>query len=153
METTWVYVIVFVLMIARINKERTLKPSRMWITPVLFIWLAYSSISHTVKVTTTGIILYIVCLIIGLAIGVLRANMDTIRYYASTDTLTTQSSVGSTVVFMATVLLRILVGYWGASHALLSLSNALIMVSLGSVCARRYMVYTKYRQLKGSWNR
>jgi hypothetical protein len=149
MNTISVYLIVLVIVLLRIGREKEIKPSRMWITPVLFVWLAYSSISQSPNQSATSFLLYLVCLVIGLGIGVWRGKIDKVRINPASGKTTSQSSIGSIALFMGVMLLRLLVGYWGKEHALVSLSNALLFIPLGSICARRYILYIRYQQMHG----
>ncbi|WP_314586813.1 CcdC protein domain-containing protein [Paenibacillus terrigena] len=149
MSTLSIYLIVLVIILLRMGKEKEIQPSRMWITPALFVWLAYSSISHSLNLTALSFLLYLVCLVVGLGIGAWRGSMDKVRLNPSTGKVTSQSSIGGIIIFMAVMLLRLLVGYWGKEHALVSLSNALLFIPLGSICARRYVIYMKYQRLQG----
>ncbi|WP_193726514.1 CcdC protein domain-containing protein [Paenibacillus guangzhouensis] len=149
MNTLSIYLIVVVVILLSIGKEKAIQPSRMWITPALFAWLVYSSLSQTTNLTPLSFVLYIICLAVGLGIGVWRGSLDKVRYNPSTGKITSQSSIGGVIVFLAVMLLRLAVGYWGKEHALVSLSNALLFIPLGSVCARRYVIYMKYQRLQG----
>ncbi|TXK86133.1 DUF1453 family protein [Paenibacillus sp. N3.4] len=149
MHTTYVYFIVLIIVLLRMGREKEIQPSRMWITPVLFIWLAYSSISQSFSLTIASFLLYIVFLAVGLGVGTWRGKMDKVRVNPASGKITSQSSIGSIILFMSVMFLRLLAGYWGKEHALVSLSNALLFFPLGNIIARRYVLYSRYLLMQG----
>ncbi|OAB25497.1 hypothetical protein PMSD_27475 [Paenibacillus macquariensis subsp. defensor] len=153
MSTISVYLIVLAIILLRIGREKEIQPSRMWITPVLFVWLAYSSISKSSNLTATSFLLFLICLVIGLGIGVWRGKADKVRMNPASGKITSQSTIVGIVLFMGVMLLRLLAGYWGKEHALVALSNALLFIPLGSICARRYVLYIRYQQIQGQRRR
>ncbi|BBH19016.1 DUF1453 domain-containing protein [Paenibacillus baekrokdamisoli] len=149
MSTLSVYLIVLVIVLLRMGREKEIQPSRMWITPLLFVWLAYSSLSQSSNLTAKNFLLYLVCLVIGVGIGVLRGKIDKVRINPANGKITSQSSIGGIILFMGVMLLRLLAEYWGKEQALVSLSNALLFIPLGSISARRYVLYMRYQQMRG----
>lgn len=142
------YIIVVILVVLLSFREKEIKPSRMWITPVLFTYLMLSRIGH-IDVKPVSLLLYLVCIIFGLAIGLWRGKLQTVRLNPETGKITSKGSVAGTFVFLAVMLLRNLAADWGAHHTLLSLSTAVLFIPLASTFTRRYMIYVKYRQLAG----
>jgi len=140
------YLIITVVVVLLTLREREIRPSRMWITPILFGYLIISSMTQ-IQLTAGGLLLDGICLLIGLAIGAWRGKLDTVRINPATGKATSRGSVAGVAVFLIMMLLRMLVSNWGAHHALLSLSTAVLFIPLGSVIARRYFLYLKYKQL------
>ncbi|KMY32922.1 hypothetical protein ACZ11_12635 [Lysinibacillus xylanilyticus] len=143
------YLVVFVVIILLMLREKQIRPTRMWITPILLIWIMCSSILNSDKLTPISFILYFICLIIGLGIGIWRGKLEKIRVNHERGIVTSQSSVAGVIVFLGILLLRLLAANWGKEHALIALTNALMFIPLGSVCARRYIIYMRYKQLTG----
>ncbi|MFJ7979685.1 hypothetical protein ACIQ1D_05175 [Lysinibacillus xylanilyticus] len=143
------YLVVFVVIIILMLREKQIRPTRMWITPILLIWIMCSSILNSDKLTPISFILYFICLIIGLGIGIWRGKLEKIRVNHERGIVTSQSSVAGVIVFLGILLLRLLAANWGKEHALIALTNALMFIPLGSVCARRYIIYMRYKQLTG----
>ncbi|OPA73393.1 hypothetical protein BVG16_29115 [Paenibacillus selenitireducens] len=143
------YVIIIAIILVLMLRERELKPSRMWITPVLFIWLACSSMSQSPDLSPSGLLFDTVGLIVGIIIGYWRGTLDQVRIHPVTGKVTAKSSVIGVIIFIGIMLLRYFVGYWGAHHALISLSTAIMFIPLGSMCMRRYFLYRKYQKLVG----
>ncbi|MGE7129880.1 hypothetical protein [Lysinibacillus xylanilyticus] len=143
------YLVVFVVIILLMLREKQIRPTRMWITPILLIWIMCSSILNSDKLTPISFILYFICLIIGLGIGIWRGKLEKIRVNHERGIVTSQSSVAGVIVFLGILLLRLLAANWGKEHALIALTNAIMFIPLGSVCARRYIIYMRYKQLTG----
>jgi predicted permease len=143
------YLVVLVFIILLMLREKQIRPTRMWITPILLFWLACTSILSSNQLTPISFILYFICLIIGIGIGVWRGKLEKIRVNHESGIVTSQSSVTGVIVFLGILLLRILAANWGKEHAVISLTNALMFIPLGSVFARRYIIYMRYKQLTG----
>ncbi|MGE7673607.1 hypothetical protein ACQKMV_08525 [Lysinibacillus sp. NPDC094403] len=143
------YLGVFIVIILLMLREKQIRPTRMWITPILLIWLACTSVISSDKLTPISLILYFICLIIGIGIGKWRGKLEKIRVNHERGIVTSQSSAAGVIVFLGILLLRLLAANWGKEHAVISLTNALIFIPLGSICARRYIIYMRYKQLTG----
>ncbi|KOP80522.1 hypothetical protein AMS59_03840 [Lysinibacillus sp. FJAT-14745] len=143
------YLGVLIVIILLMVREKQIRPTRMWITPMLLIWLACTSILNSDKITPISFILYFICLIIGIGIGIWRGKLEKIRVNHERGIVTSQSSVAGVIVFLGILLLRLLAAKWGKEHAIIALTNALMFIPLGSVCARRYIIYRRYKQLIG----
>ncbi|CRK82003.1 DUF1453 family protein [Neobacillus massiliamazoniensis] len=143
------YLIIIIIISLLMLREKQIRPSRMWITPVLLILLTVSNILHSVNLTLLSFIMYFICLTIGLGLGVWRGKLEKIRVNSGTGMVTSQSSIVGIILFMGIILLRLIGGYWGKEYGVIALTNALIFIPLGSICARRYIIYLRYKQLKG----
>ncbi|MFF2018336.1 hypothetical protein [Paenibacillus sp. NPDC058177] len=142
------YVIVVILVVILNLREKEIRPSRLWITPVLFAYLMLSSVT-TIDLTPGSLLVYLICIVLGLALGAWRGKLQKVRVNPDTGKITSQGSIAGIVIFLAVMLIRHLTEYWGAHHAVLSISTGLLFVSLANVFARRYFVYLKYKQLAG----
>ncbi|WP_170970844.1 DUF1453 family protein [Paenibacillus terrae] len=142
------YVIILVIVVFLMLKEKEIRPSRLWITPALFAYLTFSSMTGN-TLTAGSFFLYSICLLVGLAIGAWRGKLDKVRIHPVTGKATSQGSIAGVILFIVVMLLRVLAGSRGAHHTFLSLSTALLFIPLGSVIARRYFIYLKYKQLLG----
>lgn len=130
-------------------REKKVRPTRMWIIPILLIGIMCTSILSSDKLTLLSFVLYFICLIIGIGIGIWRGKLEKIRVHHERGIVTTQSSVAGVILFLGILLLRVLAAKWGKEHAVISLTNALMFTPLGSVCARRYITFMRYKQLTG----
>ncbi|MFE4710170.1 hypothetical protein ACFRAM_04760 [Paenibacillus sp. NPDC056722] len=142
------YVIVVILVVILNLREKEIRPSRLWITPVLFAYLMLSNVT-TIDLTPGSLLIYLVCIVLGLALGAWRGKLQKVRVNPDTGKITSQGSVAGIVIFLAVMLIRHLAEYWGAHHAVVAISTGLLFVSLANVFARRYFVYLKYKQLAG----
>ncbi|WP_323653882.1 hypothetical protein [Lysinibacillus xylanilyticus] len=115
----------------------------------MLIGITCSAILSSDKLTPISYILYFICLTIGIGIGIWRGKLEKIRVNHERGVVTTQSSVAGVIVFLGIFLLRLLAAKWGKEHAVISLTNALMFIPLGSVCARRFIIYKRYKQLTG----
>lgn len=140
------YLIIVAIVVLLSLREKEIRPSRLWITPALFVYLAFSSMKE-IDLTGVSLLLYLICLVVGLAVGAWRGKLEKVRINPLSGKATSQGSVAGVIIFLAVMLLRLLVGRWGANHALISVSTALLFIPLGSVIARRYFIYLKYKQL------
>lgn len=143
------YFIVLVIVVMRMMREREVRPSRMWITPALFILLTLQSMVQSPNLTPTSVLLDLLCLVVGLGIGLWRGKLEKVRLHPVSGKVTSQSSVVGIIIFMSVMLLRLLAGYLGEQYSLISFSTALLFIPLGSICMRSYCVYLKFQQLQG----
>ncbi|MEQ6356235.1 hypothetical protein ABNX05_16525 [Lysinibacillus sp. M3] len=142
------YLVVFIVIVLIMLKEKQVRPARLWVIPVLLIGVVFSTIS-SIKLTPLSMMMYISCLMVGLGIGVWKGKLEKIRKNHTRGIVTTKSSIAGIILFFGFLLVRILVGHWSREHALLSLTNALMFIPLGSICSRRYIIYLRYKQLMG----
>ncbi|WP_068614769.1 CcdC protein domain-containing protein [Paenibacillus tuaregi] len=144
-----VYLIVLVIILLRLGREREVRPANMWIVPALFTYMTIGTLAETHDFTAVHILMYLMGAAVGTGIGFLRGKLERFRVHPSTGNITTQSSIGSIVLFVGVILLRLLVKYMGSADMLIPIGNALLLVSLASICTRRCYVYLRYRQLQG----
>lgn len=87
-----IYVLVIIIVaLMGLREKKELKPSRMWIQPILFIYLTFSGIKF--NLTVGSILLYVVCLVLGLAIGFIRGKLQKIRINPDSGKITTKGSI------------------------------------------------------------
>ncbi|MCL1699103.1 CcdC protein domain-containing protein [Lysinibacillus sp. Bpr_S20] len=142
------YLGVLIVIVLIMLREKQVRPARMWVIPVLLMGVMVSTIS-SIKLTPLSIMMYISCLMVGLGIGVWKGKLEKIRMNHTRGIVTTQSSIAGIILFFGILLVRVLVGHWSREHALISLTNALMFIPLGSICSRRYIIFLRYKQLMG----
>ncbi|MGE7946423.1 hypothetical protein [Lysinibacillus sp. NPDC093688] len=142
------YLVVFIVIVLIMLREKQVRPARLWVIPVLLMGVMFSTIS-SIKLTPLSMMMYISCLIVGLGIGVWKGKLEKIRMNHTRGAVTTKSSIAGIILFFGILLVRILVGHWSREHAWISLTNALMFIPLGSICSRRYIIYLRYKQLTG----
>lgn len=143
------YLVVLIVMILLMLREKKVRPARMWIIPILLIGITCTSILSSDKLSPRSYMLFFICLTIGIGIGIWRGKLEKIRVHHERGIVTTQSSIAGVIVFLGILMLRLLAVKWGKEHAVISLTNALMFIPLGSVCARRFIIYRRYKQLTG----
>ncbi|MWV44187.1 DUF1453 family protein [Paenibacillus sp. HJL G12] len=139
------YIIIIVLVLWMSGRERTVKPATMWIMPVLWASMVFPAVQwHTIDPASIG--LYAVCAVVGLALGVVRGKLEKMRIRQD-GSVSVQGSMVSILIFIAVLVLRMIAEHWGQTHSLVSLANALLFIPLGSICARRFIIYQRYQAL------
>ncbi|MEK8127622.1 hypothetical protein WMW72_06795 [Paenibacillus filicis] len=141
-------IIVFVLVIFMMLREKEIRPGRLWITPLLFTWFILQSVAQTGSLTPTGLLLDAVFLVVGLALGGWRGSIEQVRVNPASGKVTSKGSIASVILVIAVLLLRWAVSSLGAHYALVSVGTGMLFIVLGSMCARSYVIYTKYHQLQ-----
>ncbi|WMT39965.1 DUF1453 family protein [Paenibacillus sp. D2_2] len=139
------YIVIFLLILWLSVREKTVKPKTMWIMPALWAYIILPSIQWQ-NVGFTTLALFALCLIIGLALGVIRGKLEKMRFRQD-GKISIQGSLFSILIFVSVLVLRLTLEYWGKTHALVSFANALLFISLGSVSARRYIIYQRYQAM------
>ncbi|PZT55327.1 DUF1453 family protein [Paenibacillus silvae] len=130
-------------------REKEVKLERMWLMPVIVAIAIFSSISQG-PVTGLTLLLYTLFLVIGCAIGIWRAWMERLRVDPATGKVMSKGSMGTALVLIIIMLLKHYVSTLDVHHSVVSLSNALLFIPLGSIAARRVLVYMRIRQMQGS---
>ncbi len=141
-------VIVAVIVLLLSLREKEVKTSRLWVLPAIIAYWVLSSVVNT-PLTVGNILLYIVFLIIGCGIGAWRVNLEQLRIHPTTGKMMSKGSLASSVLLIAVMVLRQLASQWDVHHTVVSLSNALLFLPLGSIAARRYFLYAKVQRFQG----
>jgi hypothetical protein len=129
-------------------REKTVKPKTMWIMPILWAYMIVPAI-HWETAGFGTIALFAIGLILGLALGVIRGKLEKMRVRQD-GSISIQGSLISILIFVGMLVLRLAAEYWGKTHALVSFANALLFIPLGSLCARRYIIYQRYQAMLNS---
>lgn len=139
------YIIIIALILLMSMREKTVKPGTMWIMPVLWVWMVLPSIKwQMIGAASVGI--FALCAAAGLALGVIRGKLEKMRVRQD-GSISVQGSMVSMLIFITVLVLKLFAEHWGQTHSLVSVANGLLFVSLGSVCARRFIIYQRYQAL------
>lgn len=146
------------LVILRNSRARRLRIEAMWIAPVIIVALiGLALFGETARggvlLTPLNVGLDIAGLVIGAALGWWRARFTNITIDPATHELTSQASPLGMVVIMGILVLRTLIrtyaaqssgplGQWGPP-----LTDALLVMSVGLVCAQRLEIYLRASRL------
>jgi len=141
-------VIIAVIVLLLSLREKEVKTSRLWVLPAIIAYWVLSSVVNT-PLTMGNILLYIVFLLIGCGIGAWRVHLEQLRIHPATGKMMSKGSLASSVLLIAVMVLRQLASQWDVHHTVVSLSNALLFLPLGSIAARRYFLYAKVQRFQG----
>ncbi|KOY12981.1 hypothetical protein [Paenibacillus xylanivorans] len=141
-------VIVAVIVLLLSLREKEVKTSRLWVFPAIIAYWVLSSVVNT-PLMVGNILLYIVFLIIGCGIGAWRVHLEQLRIHPTTGKMMSKGSLASSLLLIAVMVLRQLASQWDVHHTVVSLSNALLFLPLGSIAARRYFLYAKVQRFQG----
>jgi uncharacterized membrane protein SirB2 len=146
--------IAFGLVILRNSRSRRLRIEAMWVAPVIIVAMIglalYAEQSRgMLDLTPVGIALDMAGVVLGAALGWWRARFTNITINPETHELTSRASPIGMVVILAILVLRTVVrtyaaenagalGHWGPP-----LADALLLMSVGLVCAQRLELYTR----------
>ncbi|MBS0363785.1 MAG: DUF1453 family protein [Proteobacteria bacterium] len=156
-------VIAMGLVILRNSRARRLRIEAMWIAPVVIILLiglafwgesqAAAALGRGPQFTPVSIGFDIAALIVGALLGWWRARFTNITVDPATHELTSRASPIGMLVIMGILVLRTLIrtyaaqangplGVWGPP-----LADALLVMSVGLVCAQRLEIFLRASQL------
>lgn len=130
-------------------REKEVKLDRMWLLPVIVALAIFFNIS---KVPLTGLTLlfYIVFLVIGCGIGLWRAWMERLRVDAVTGKVMSKGSMGTALVLIVIMLVKHYISTQDVHHSVVALSSALLFIPLGSIAARRFIIYYRVRRMQAA---
>ena len=135
------------------SQARNLVVERLWIMPVIIIAMIGLAISQTPPTGALGIVLDVLAMAVGAALGWWRGRLTNITVNPETHALTSKASaVGMVfilVVFAARYGLRM---YANESaqvlHASINdISDAVLLLAVGIVCAQRLEMWIRARRL------
>ncbi|GIO31527.1 MULTISPECIES: CcdC protein domain-containing protein [Paenibacillus] len=139
------YIIIIVLVLLLSARKRTVKPVSMWIIPALWAFMVLPAIQwQSVGVLEAG--MFALCVVVGLALGVIRGKLEKMRVRED-GSIVTQGSMVSMLIFVAVLALRLFAEHWGQTHSFVSFANALMFIPLGTICARRIVIYRRYQAM------
>lgn len=142
------YLVMIVFICLSLAKEKKIRPALLWIVPALFASFVFQTVAKTFELTPAMLLLGLLGLSAGAAIGMLRGRLDRIRRNPVTGEITSQSPLAGIAIFLVLMLLRLLVEQGNDAPSMMALSNALLLASFASICFRRLINYTRYKNLQ-----
>jgi hypothetical protein len=142
----WVYlipVLVIGLVILRNARARHLKVERLWVSPLLLLFLTATTFSQQHMPTPTMIAVDVAALVLGATLGWWRGRFTRITINPETHDLTSQASPLGMVLILAIMVLRQGVRGYAAANAgalhvsLVDITDAFLLLAVGVVCAQR----------------
>jgi len=152
-------VIAMGLVILRNSRARRLRIEAMWIAPVIVVAMiglalyAESARGGGLSLTPVGIGLDLAGVILGAALGWWRARFTHITIDPETHELTSRASPVGMVVILSILVIRTAIRVYAADNAGAlgqwgpPVADALLVMSVGLVCAQRLEIFTRARQL------
>jgi hypothetical protein len=143
----WVYLIpilVIGLVILRNARARHLRVERLWISPVLLLFLTATTFSQQQHMPTPTMIgVDIAALALGATLGWWRGRFTKITVNPETHDLTSQSSPLGMLLVLAIMLIRQGVRSYATANAgalhvsVIDVTDAFLLLAVGLVCAQR----------------
>jgi hypothetical protein len=151
-------VIAMGLVILRNSRARRLRIEAMWIAPLIIIALiGFALYAETLRggliLTPLSIALDIAALAVGAVLGWWRARFTNITIDPETHELTSRASPLGMLVIMGILVIRTGLRTYTAQNAGAlgqygpPIADALLVMSVGLVCAQRLEIFTRARQL------
>lgn len=131
------YVIIFIVVILLMLREREIRPAKLIIIPRFMLWGVASSIQPSFFHSPLNIGVCLVLLAAGLAAGFGIGKLFTVRIHPENGKITSRGSIGSVILIIAVLGLRM-----AAS------THSLFFIPLGTMAARNVMLYKHYLRLK-----
>lgn len=141
--------VVFALMILNMYRERTVRPWKLLFFPILLFWGVSSSVQPGYFNSTLHIIISGILLVIGLGIGCAIGKMVTVRIDEESGNITSRGSLGSVILIIAVLLLRMALRTWlpEDNEWFSAIIHSMLFVPLGTIAARNFMLFKEYSRL------
>lgn len=141
--------VVFALIILNMYRERTVRPWKLLFFPILLLWGVSSSVQPGYFSSTQHIIISGILLIIGSGIGYAIGKMVTVRIDEESGNITSRGSLGSVILIIAVLLLRMSLRIWlpGDNEWFSTIVHSMLFVPLGTIAARNFMLFKEYSRL------
>jgi hypothetical protein len=143
----WVYlvpILVIGLVILRNARARNLRVERLWISPVLLLFLTATTFSQQHVLPTPAMIaIDVAAIVIGTALGWWRGRFTKITVNPETHDLTSQASPLGMLLILAIMLIRQGVRSYATANAsalhvsVIDVTDAFLLLAVGVVCAQR----------------
>jgi hypothetical protein len=148
--TLVVPLVVIALLILRNARARRLRIETLWIGPVIIIALIGLSLSQEGAPSPLGLVVDVTGLAIGAMIGWWRARFTHIEIDPATHQLTSRASPLGMLIILGVFALRFALRMYAAEGAgpygLLA-TDALLVMTVGIVCAQRLEIFTRASRL------
>jgi hypothetical protein len=142
--------VLIALIILRNSRARRLRIETLWIGPVMIIALIGLSLSQEGAPSPLGLAVDVIGLAVGAMIGWWRARFTHIEIDQQTRQLTSRASPLGMLVILGVFALRFALRMYAAEiagpYALLA-TDALLVMTVGLVCAQRLEIFTRASRL------
>ncbi|ARW08838.1 DUF1453 family protein [Bacillus atrophaeus] len=141
--------IVFILIILSMYRERTVKPGKLLIIPLLLLWGVSASFQPSYFHSILHVAISGMLLLIGLACGFSIGKMVNVRIHPATGKVTSRGSLGSVILILVILSLRMAARIWlpESNEIFIAIIHSMFFIPLGTITARNIMLYKAYRRL------
>ena len=145
--------VVIGLVILRNSRARRLRIETLWIAPLMIVVIVGVALGQEGAPSSTGIAADAAALIVGALLGWWRARFTHITIDQATHEMTSKASPIGMLVILAVFTLRYGLRMYGAQDAASTglpvnvIADAVLMLSLGLVCAQRLEIFTRASRL------
>jgi len=146
-------VAILALVMVRGARPRTLVIERLWISPALIMTMASMLIFAQGAMSVSGLVLQVVAVLVGVALGWWRGSLTHLTIDPQTHTLTSKVSPVGLLLLGAIFVARLGLRSLAMSHPALfhasvaELTDALLLLAVGLICAQRLEVWLRARQM------
>ncbi|MCY8816099.1 DUF1453 domain-containing protein [Bacillus atrophaeus] len=146
------YIIMLLLVILSMLREREIRPVKLGVIPLLLLWGVSSSIQPGFLSSPLHLMICGVLLIIGLAFGFSIGKMLTIRIHPENGKITSRGSIGSVILIVTILALRVCTRVLlpGDNEIFTAITHSLLFIPLGTITGRNVMLYKHYIKLKNT---
>jgi hypothetical protein len=149
-QTIVIIAVVVVVVLGRQLFTRSVNPNTLWIVPLLYLIVGYTSLPGNFwSEGIIGPLVLVAGLVIGLGVGVVRGAIIHIHIDPDTHRLIVHGSVVSVLFYIAVLAARVLVRVFtaGAPAPILdAFTIGLLAFTVGMIAATRLCLYLKYLQ-------
>jgi hypothetical protein len=149
-----VVLLIVVCLLLRQLQERRVKISRLWILPVLVLYLTLRSIIPDLFLTPWSPMIILLACLVGVLIGILRGNLVRVRFDGHPGEMMVKGSPVGVAVWVVLIIMKYFVhSFFGSGangyHSTNLVTAALLAMTAGTIIARRVVLYLKYREAVG----
>ena len=146
-------VVVLGIILVRGTRPRPVQMARMWIAPMMITALTVLILSQQGPPSGLGLAIYLVCLILGVALGWWRGRSTLMTADPLTGARMIQSSPLGLGLLAAIFALRYGARSYAMTHSnqlhlsIVELTDAFLLLAVGLVCAQRLELWLRARRL------
>ncbi|MCO4852570.1 DUF1453 domain-containing protein [Bacillus vallismortis] len=139
----------FIFIILSMYRERTVKPGKLLIIPLLLLWGVSASFQPVYFYSILHVVISGILLLVGLACGFGIGKMVTVRVHPETGKITSRGSLGSVILILVILSLRMAARTWlpESNEMFMAIIHSMFFIPLGTITARNIMLYKAYRRL------
>ena len=147
--TAVVPLLFIVMTLLRGSRARNLKIEQLWIMPVVILALIGLALSQQGVPSAVGIVVDVVALALGAALGWWRGRFTNITIAPETHALTSKASPVGLILIAGVFAIRYFVRGYATAHAgelhasVAEITDAFLVLAVGLVCAQRLEIWLR----------